>query len=365
MIDTLPEYDEIWEEQGDLDRLVSGPPIVPRSLFAGNAFYGGESVLTRYAGLPERYGVRAVIPHGVNLDAGFVWRSEIDAKLPAVLSFPAYRHDVYRELTNKIVIPSASPYVYALRQLDVARVSPTRKGMLYFPEHSTHHIPSSTRPYDEIEILNRLEEEFWPVTICMYWRDIDLGNHEPFAAAGFRIVTAGHIYDPQFLYRLHWLCAAHEFSSGAAFGSHIFYSILSGCKYIDVAPVRDADKFSLDGVRTKERAGKRVGRVDYSEAPDLRQILNTRTPDKLAQYEAARYFTGAPEARSREELREILEDLRQRDRRGTFVRTGNGVAYLPPGPLRRVIQAIRRFPKRVLERSRLWVRGCLARHQSA
>ena len=48
--DGFPTLEQVLAEQNDLDHLCSDRPLMSREIFAGNAYYGMDLILKRYAG---------------------------------------------------------------------------------------------------------------------------------------------------------------------------------------------------------------------------------------------------------------------------------------------------------------------------
>ncbi len=229
--------EETIQSQEDLDFLCSDRPLNTNEIFKGNAFYGIDNVIKEYAGFPKEYQLKVVIPHGIYLNKNRVWDSERNACLPIIFCYPAFRKQIYEIMTDKKVILSASPYIYTIELLKHKR-KPKRRGLIFFPHHSTHHISVKMDYLNLAEELCRLDDKFKPITICIFWRDYNLGHHKAFEKKGLRIVTAGHMFDPLFLFRLHHLCSIHQYASGNGLGSHIFYSIKSGCSYFHFTRIK-------------------------------------------------------------------------------------------------------------------------------
>ena len=51
---------------------------------------------------------------------------------------------------------------------------------------------------------------------------------------GLRVVSAGHIFDPLFLFRFYHLCSIHEYSACNQIGTHVFYAQYAGCKHFTI-----------------------------------------------------------------------------------------------------------------------------------
>lgn len=217
-------------DQGNLANLCADRRNNTEEIFKGNAFYGDDYVLRMYSGLPAAYRLKVVIPHGVALDPSFIWSAERAAFLPAVFCYQVTREEVYARQTQKRIIRGAAPFVYA-RELIKDQLPSDRLGLLFFPSHSTHHLQAHANYEELADILVTLPQKYMPISVCIYWRDYNLGHHKPFMDRGIRVVSAGHVYDKYFLFRLVYLLSMHKFASGNNFGSHMFYSTLSGCEY--------------------------------------------------------------------------------------------------------------------------------------
>jgi len=242
--------EEVLNCQNDLDKLCADRPLISKEIFQGNSFYGIDSVIKEYAGLPKCYSLKVVIPHGVTLDLSDIWEAEKLIKLPIVFCYPPNRRNIYKQKSKKKVILSASPFLY-LVNLHKNQPKPARRGTLFFPHHSTHYVTVQMDYRILAERLKNLPEIYQPVTICIYWKDYLLNHHLPFIEKGLSVVSAGHMYDKNFLHRIYHLCSIHRFASGNGIGSNIFYAFKSGCIYfyfdqLNYTSVADEDILKRD-----------------------------------------------------------------------------------------------------------------------
>jgi hypothetical protein len=97
-------------------------------------------------------------------------------------------------VSGKITFQAASPFLY-IEDLLADQPGPTRQGTILFLSHSSHWTTAESDDAAIARFLEALPERFHPVTICVYWRDFNLQHHHEFANRGFRIVSAGHIYE--------------------------------------------------------------------------------------------------------------------------------------------------------------------------
>lgn len=222
--------EQILQGADDLERLCRPRELRTAEIFEPNAFYGNDLVLKQYAGLPPDQPLKAVVPHGIVFDPSYVWQSERRTLLPAVLAYSDYRAQAYAQATRKLPIRSAVPFACLPKLL--GEVPPAeRSGTLFFPGHSSHRATAHADFAGMAEALTRLEATYQPVTVCIYWREHELGRHRPFLERGLRVASAGHIFDPAFLFRLFHLCQRHRYAASNHVGSSLLYSVLAGCRF--------------------------------------------------------------------------------------------------------------------------------------
>jgi hypothetical protein len=85
-------------------------------------------------------------------------------------------------------------------------------GTIEFPAYSTHHIRASFDFKSYAEYLEKLDERFKPIVICIYWKDYLSGHHVEFQKKGFKIITAGHMFD-LFMLRIVNICSQFKYAN--------------------------------------------------------------------------------------------------------------------------------------------------------
>jgi hypothetical protein len=198
-------------------------------------------------------------------------------EFPVVLCYPPYRERSYREHTDKRVVLSAAPFLYVAEMLK-NEPRPERSGTIFFPSHSTHWNTAHMDYELMAKQLTLLPDQYQPITVCIYWRDVNLCRHIPFQDCGIKVVSAGHIYqNPYFLHRLYHLCSLHRDASGNAPGSHLFYSVTAGCSYFHFHEVGYSVETGLDiGLPEPNR----IAEHDLDSMFSARQI--TMTDEQIA-----------------------------------------------------------------------------------
>ncbi len=230
MQDCIIDLRQAWEDQEDLYRLCKAEPIErPTEAFGPNVSYGFAWTLKAYADYPMDLPVKAVIPHGVYLDARKWCTGENECSLKAVLNYPAYRARVWQEETDKVVIHSASPYLYALLLFRERFGTPeTGEGTIFFTAHTVQSMRTTAQWGAVADELLVLDERYQPVTVCMHHVDVIKRLHRPFEQRGLRVVSAGHGSDSRFIYRLLHLLHSHRYVASNDLGSSVFYANAAG-----------------------------------------------------------------------------------------------------------------------------------------
>ena len=304
--------EDTLNEQHDLNQLCTVKPPHTSEIFCGNFFYGIDQILKKYAGLSPDYAVKAVIPHGVGLNDDFVVPEEIENPLAAVLCYPAYRYSAYKraileQKSSKKIIQSASPFLYMLGLLEQTSTKP-RQGTIFFPAHSTLNIYSETDFESLAEELLHLEIEYHPVTVCIYWTDFLMGRHIPFQKRGLNVVSAGYRDDPNFLFRFYHLCSLHKYASSNVLGSHIFYSVKSGCSYFHLETNTKCQWIAKDEIHMqREFASPSSDRKNL-----LKRLFSLRQSESSAeQQEVVDSYLGAEFLQAPHELRQTLLEVEE------------------------------------------------------
>lgn len=317
--------------QKDLSQLCADRPLKTNEIFGPNAFYGLDFVLKKYACLPHTYPLKVVIPHGVSFSDDFVWEQEAKSILPVIWCYSPHRESVYMNATKKAVIRSASPFLYLVEMLK-GQDKPERRGTIFFPAHSTHYVTVRMDFEAMAEMLTQLDNGYKPITVCIYWRDFNLGHHLPFLERGFPIVSAGHMYDPAFLFRFYHLCSMHRYATSNELGSNLFYSVKSGCSY-----------FYLDTGECSHVAEDHVLKRDTSTLSSakeaaLKSLFSTPQPCMTEeQMKAVDYYLGTAFLKSPHGLRRQLLYAEVLDKLGFIIHNrGEKVRFVIPNYYRRI-----------------------------
>lgn len=225
-------------DQGQLDLLCRDRQLRTKEIHPTNDFYGQASVLKRYVGLSERYSLKSVLEHAPVLHDR-MWQQDRITALPVNFSCSLARAKVMELHSGRPTYPIGFGFLYAKALLDktIAQDShPIKRcGTVVFPFKSTHMIDTNFDHRDYALRLAALPEQMKPIVICVYWKDYLRGKHDPYAEQGFQIVSAGHMFDRDFLLRLYDICRHFRYAVSNEFGTHLFLSVASGCRFSYVA----------------------------------------------------------------------------------------------------------------------------------
>ena len=225
--------DQVLHEQKNLASLCTPRTEHCHELYRPNDNYGLAYILKSYAGYPIDKPIMATIPHGIYFRDKVLPNSEINAPLPAVLSYPGYITQLWKKFAKKkAVIPIASPVLYALKMFQSEVPEEERQGTLFMPKHSTAAVDVIFDKEAVIRELEDLPDEFKPVTVCVHWNDVINGQDRYFKSMGFEVVCAGHMSDFNYLFRWLHLLSRHKLAAHCGLGSALFYSVSAGVPFL-------------------------------------------------------------------------------------------------------------------------------------
>lgn len=195
-----------------------------------NDFYYNAYILKKYCGYDLKKPLACTTEHiGTSLHR-YTWELDINDNIPLIVTMSDFRKDV---ISNKVSVPvySIGPYIaYAESFLSENKFKDYKnklgKCLTVFPTHSTHWVDVS---YDTEAFCKKIKEikntyNFDSVRICLYWKDIINGFHKIYQDNGFKCVSAGHIYDKNFLPRLKSIIELSDVTMSNAYGTHVAYS---------------------------------------------------------------------------------------------------------------------------------------------
>jgi hypothetical protein len=194
--------------------------------------------------------------------------------------------------------------------------------LVAFAAHSTHYVDVD---YDADRFMALLEErarDFDDVLVCLYWRDVLRGAADRFLARGFRCTTAGHLYDRDFLVRLHGIICSAAAVVTNEIGTHVSYSAVLGRPVWLVSQSIDYSADSDDALRASLMPD-----MEHANITRMRALF-AEPADELSaeQREFVEELTGVGEVRSPEAIRQLLADAEERWARRPLARRARPAA---------------------------------------
>jgi hypothetical protein len=190
-----------------------------------NDFYGHATVLKKHI-LFKIKSLYFTLEHGVSIDE-IIWHIDKNSTLRFSVTYSNIRKKIYENQLKKYVFNIGSIMNY----VDL-KEKYTKNGSIYFLTHSTHEVDVNLNSQLIINELKNLPNNLIPKYVCLYWKDIQRNKHEIFLKNGFKVVTAGHMYDNLFLYRLKEILLNFEILLTSELGSHVFHAYACGLKII-------------------------------------------------------------------------------------------------------------------------------------
>lgn len=203
-------------------------PFYPIEIVKDSNFYGQSYAIKNYAGIKK---LNFSIEHGLYYD-NYVPVASFCRTVRKIITFSEYRKKVILSKLDKPIV-SIGPYIhYAKPLLNESEIVEIKKRfgriLLFFPSHSCIE---GVQLYDVLEIIDRLKAlclkgGFQTVFVNMYYYEIlHLDYAKYYLEAGFKIVTAGHQLDINFLSRLKSIIELSDYTASNSVGTHLGYCI--------------------------------------------------------------------------------------------------------------------------------------------
>ena len=209
-----------------LYRLSKDRQLVTPELHPPSDYYGHAHLLKRYASLPPHRSLKAAVAHAVRLGE-LIWDVDLRTDMPLFLcASESHARDYQSKSGGKKKAVPIGPMIRYVPLDDDPQVARGGKVLVAFPAHSTHYYRAFFDSHLFAERIEALGAEFRRVVVCVYWKDVLQGLARTFAERGFECVTAGHIFDIDFLPRLTRILTSASAVYTNEVGSHVLYAAL-------------------------------------------------------------------------------------------------------------------------------------------
>lgn len=224
-------YKEIDERKNisifDYKKLSKPIPFYPLECVKDSNFYGISHSLKEYAGLSK---VSHAVEHGLYLGNYVPYASYLKTTKSIITLSNIRKKHLLNSKINKPVY-QVGPYIhYAKLQISDNEFNKLKeslgKTLLLFPHHSIKNFNVNMDILKLIEKVKKIGEKYDTILVCVYYKDILNNSYlEYFEKHKFKVVTAGHIYDINFLSRLKLIIKLSDLTISNTVGTHTGYCI--------------------------------------------------------------------------------------------------------------------------------------------
>ena len=187
--------------------------------------YGFGKQIRRFAGYPMKLPLCINTDHGVGLDS--ILKTEIMCDAPVQFYHAPENVDAWRKQFKKPCYVLHSPFVFYRKKNKISQ-SENSKGTLAYATHTTEEVDDISNVELYITDLKALPGEYHPVSICLHYHDINKGLHKTFLKHGFRVFTAGHPYDYNFIKNFYNILKDFKYTTSNMVMSCLYYSVEMG-----------------------------------------------------------------------------------------------------------------------------------------
>lgn len=139
------------------------------------------------------------------------------------------------DAAGKISLLVGSAFLHC-KEIENFRPSPTACGTLAFPAHSTFLVDSACDWDSYADALLALPQRFQPVSVCLYFKELQDFAFRPFIKKGITVHCAGHLCDNMFPVNFYNILRNFKFSTSNMVGTSAYYSIDFGIPFFIYGP---------------------------------------------------------------------------------------------------------------------------------
>lgn len=226
------------------------------------------------------------------------WTDTEQTSRAACVTFGEFRKEILRRY-YKTPIFCVGPYIhYANDYYDDKTMCEIKakigKNLLVFPTHGTDDSKITFSEKNFLDKISSIKDKFDSVTVCVYWWNLNDCIVKALEKIGCHIVSAGYREDPNFLSRLKAIIDLSDLAIGDSIGTHIGYCLDRG------------KPFSYFDGNTQKQDFVHIDNEDDAfvalHTDQLKKVFLDATSIGEAQAEAARYYWGTDQIKTKEQL---------------------------------------------------------------
>ena len=212
--------------------------------------------------------------------------------------------DLAEKWENKFNIPCfvSGPFFIRYRRLINIKMFNFARGTVVFPGHSSSLVKSFFDISKYCEKLLLLPVDFHPITICLYWYDLEWKKE--FEKYRFNVVTAGDPYSKKFVDNFYNILRKYKYSTSNEIGSYTFYSVEMGIPFFILGT--ESLKINKNAIDPNVPEEYRV--TDSYQGKKLKKLFDTGPIRHITkeQKECVSRYIGENEWLSRKKLKKVL-----------------------------------------------------------
>jgi len=264
-------------------------------MYAGTEFYGINEIFMNYAGIPSYIPLPVAVQHGWQYQPTTF---EIDSKPPEIWVWSKRMAELYSQAFPEFRVRiTGSSFCYLYDELKKVEPIVGRKGSIVIPNHSTHHIGVKYSAEEYAELLYNLDEKYKPISVLLYYLDLNKDTVSAYTKYGFDIRCNGSLFDSNFLVNFINNVNDKEYCIAPGdFGSGVFYAMYMGLKPHQLGSL--SSYHGLDIVFKNDIT--RIKSYENDELGLRKKINNNLTLDMVKQELGVEYLL------SKDELRKII-----------------------------------------------------------
>lgn len=293
-------------------KALSAPlPFAPSERVIDNNLYGYAEALKEYAQLKQD--LNAYMEHGLFLGE-IVHPDQFHWHFRKVITMCTQRVEILAQKLPQKKASAIGPYIhYAKPLLDEDAFTALKKSLgkvlLVFPFHSMKGVEAGYEEGMLIEEIKARAKDFDSVLISLYFLDAQNTHRaKQYTDAGFKVVTAGHKFDPNFVRRQRTHIELADMTMSNGMGTQTGYCIyLNKPHYIFNQAIEQKARSSAEALRheavTNLSAQEKI-QYERSLFNNLFGTYQTHISDEQQRITAQ--YWGFKDVRSPEEIRQLF-----------------------------------------------------------
>jgi hypothetical protein len=166
-------------------------------MFPGTGFYGIRQILLAYANLPSFLPLPIAIQHGWQR---FAHAFEASANPPEIWVWsPRLAAELEKFYPVNRIRVVGSFFCYLMATIKDTLPKKVKKGSVCIPPHSSHFARTGYSVDEFARTLYALGDDFKPITVMLYYLDMDEQTVSTYEKFGFKVVSNGTLSDVNFL----------------------------------------------------------------------------------------------------------------------------------------------------------------------